>query len=242
FVIEIAEDTLPTSKFIFYLKQDRIFLKSFCNLLSTASRIAIDKETKEWFESLIDNTTRDEMQMQNEILHQLEENLEFIGVSAEKTTHDYVTYLERVSESKDLDIIMSAMAPCPWTYYEISEALIKRDIKTEVFKQWIRFYSSKESQKQISRIIELLNKLARNANEKKKIDMKNHFSISCNYEIEFWNILKRVILMSISYSNLLPYFLILIGSNFLEVKRSTANRKAKIPCLANIKPMNNNYS
>ena len=120
FVIEIAEDILPISKFIFYLKQDRIFLESFCNLLAAASRISIDKETKAWFESLIDNTTRDEMQMQNEILHQLEENLEFIGVSAEKTTHDYVTYLERVSESKALAIIMAAMAPCPWTYYEIS--------------------------------------------------------------------------------------------------------------------------
>ena len=125
--------------------------------------------------------------MQNEILHQFEENLEFIGVSAEKTTHDYVTYLERVSESKDLGIIVSTMAPCPWTYYEISVALIKRDIKTEAFKQWIRFYSSKESRKQISQIIELMNKLARNANEKKKIDMKNHFSISCNHEIGFWN-------------------------------------------------------
>ena len=187
FVIEIAEDILPISKFIFYLKQDRIFLESFCNLLTAASRISIDKETKSWFESLIDNTTRDEMQMQNEILHQLEENLEFIKVSAEKTTHDYVTYLERISESKDLAIIMAAMAPCPWTYYEISKALIKTDIKTEAFNQWIQFYSSEESQKQVNQIKELLDKLAKNADDLKKIDMKNHFLVSCSFEMEFWN-------------------------------------------------------
>ena len=107
--------------------------------------------------------------------------------SAEKTTIDYVSYFERVSDTKDLAIIASAMAPCPWTYYEISEALIKTDIRTEPFKQWIRFYSSKESRKQVKQIKELLNKLARNVDEKKKTDMKNHFSISCNYELEFWN-------------------------------------------------------
>ena len=34
FIIEIAEDTLPIDKFVFYLKQDQIFLNSFCDLLA----------------------------------------------------------------------------------------------------------------------------------------------------------------------------------------------------------------
>jgi thiaminase (transcriptional activator TenA) len=187
FIIEIAEEILPISKFIFYLKQDRIFLESFCNLLAVAARITNEKQTKRWLESLIDNTTRYEMPMQHEILHQLEGDGGFTGVSAEQTTRDYISYMKRVSDSKDLYLIVSAMAPCPWTYYEISEALIKVDIRTEPFKQWIRFYSSKESRKLVNQIRQLLNKLARNADEKKKIEMKNHFSVSCNYELEFWN-------------------------------------------------------
>jgi thiaminase/transcriptional activator TenA len=187
FIIEIAEDILPISKFVFYLKQDRIFLESFCNLLAAAARIANDKQTRKWLESLIDNTIRYEMPMQHEILHQLEGDLKSIGVSAEKTTMGYVSYLERVSDSKDLAIILSAMAPCPWTYFEISEALIKKDIKSDAFKQWTRFYSSKESQKQLNQIKEHMEKLASNADERRKIEMKNHFSVSCNFEIEFWN-------------------------------------------------------
>jgi thiaminase/transcriptional activator TenA len=187
FIIEIAEDILPRSKFVFYLKQDWIFLESFCNLLAAAARIVNDKQTKRWFESLKDSTTRYEIPMQHELLHQLEGDLKYIGVSAEKTTMKYVSYMKRVSDSKDLAIIVSAMAPCPWTYYEISEALIKKDIKSETFKEWIRFYSSKESRKQVIEIRRLLGKLARNIDEKKKTDMENHFSISCNYELEFWN-------------------------------------------------------
>jgi thiaminase (transcriptional activator TenA) len=86
-----------------------------------------------------------------------------------------------------LAIIVSAMAPCPWTYYEISEALVNTNIETEAYKRWLRFYSSKESEEQLNQINNLMNKLAKNADGRKKIDMKNHFSVSCNYELEFWN-------------------------------------------------------
>jgi thiaminase/transcriptional activator TenA len=65
--------------------------------------------------------------------------------------------------------------------------LVSKDVKSETFKQWIRFYSSKESGNQAIEIKQLLDGLAMNSEEKKKVDMKNHFSISCNYEIEFWN-------------------------------------------------------
>lgn len=187
FIIEITENILPISKFIFYLKQDKIFLGSFCNLLTAASSTAYDKETKAWFQSLFENTTRYELPMQDEILHQLEGDVKFTGASAEEIARDYISYMKRVSISKNLAIIVSAMAPCPWTYYEISKALNKNDINNGAFKLWIRFYSSKESREQVNQIKELLNKLAQNADEKKKIEMKNHFSISCNYEIEFWD-------------------------------------------------------
>ena len=49
------------------------------------------------------------MPMQNEILYQLEDNPEFIGVSAEETTLKYTSYVKRVSDSKNLAIIVSAM-------------------------------------------------------------------------------------------------------------------------------------
>jgi thiaminase (transcriptional activator TenA) len=187
FIIEIAEGTLPIGKFVFYLKQDQIFLNSFCDLLAAAARITYDKQTKSWFESLIHTTSKYEIPMQNEILYQLEDNPEFIGVSAEETTLKYTSYIKRVSDSKNLAIIVSAMAPCPWTYYEISEALIKTNIKTEYYKRWLRFYSSKESEEQLNQIKNIMNKLANSADGSKKIEMKNHFSISCNYELEFWN-------------------------------------------------------
>jgi hypothetical protein len=80
-------------KVCFYLKQDQIFLN---DLLAAAARITYDKQTKLWFESLIHNTSRYEMPMQNEILYQLEDNPEFIGVSVEEMSiENRVMRLER---------------------------------------------------------------------------------------------------------------------------------------------------
>ena len=127
------------------------------------------------------------MPMQLKLINHFESGFRSIGVSPEKCTQNYVSYLEKVSDSADLALMLSAMAPCPWTYYEISSALERKNIKSEGFRQWIKFYSSKESSKQVIDIRRLLDKLARNSSEEKKRDMKNYFSVSCNHELEFWN-------------------------------------------------------
>lgn len=187
FITEIAENVLPIIKFIFYLKQDKIFLRAFCNLLTMASTITDDKEIKLWFEALMESTTKYEIPMQDEILQRLDNNYLNSGVSAENVTRDYITYMNSVSNSEDLALIVSAIGPCPWTYYEISNALIKKNVKSKAFKKWLQFYSSNESGKQVKELKQLLNKLARNASEKKKIEMNSRFSISCNYELKFWD-------------------------------------------------------
>src|SRR5262249_16516682 len=143
FVFEIAKDILPSSKFVFYLKQDQIFLESYRNLLATTSRIADDDQTKAWLEGLLDSTSSYEMSMQIETINLLESNnFGSVQIPAEKTTQNYISYLERVANTKNLAIILSAMAPCPWTYYEISSTLVRKSINSEASKQWIRFYSS----------------------------------------------------------------------------------------------------
>lgn len=187
FITEIAENVLPIIKFIFYLKQDKIFLRAFCNLLIMASTITNDKEIKLWFEALMESTTKYEIPMQDEILQRLDNNYLNSEVSAEDVTRDYITYMNSVSNSEDLALIVSAIGPCPWTYYEISNALIKKNVKSKAFKKWLQFYSSNESSKQVKELKQVLNKLARNASEKKKIEMNIRFSISCNYELKFWD-------------------------------------------------------
>src|SRR5437867_1427577 len=86
----------------------------------------------------------------------------------------FVFYLIHVSLKGGLHEIVSVMAPCPWSYFEIAKKLSKRKqyIKTEVFRKWIDFYSSYESVKQVEDVKDILNELSRNAGETDKKLMK----------------------------------------------------------------------
>jgi thiaminase/transcriptional activator TenA len=199
FINEISMDTLPLNKFVFYLRQDHIFLKEFCNFLRNAKeKCELDKDNrmKEWFDDLCNSTINLEMEMQNQLLDSVGmtsllsayTNNYSLDSNPSKMTLDYTSYLIHVSLKGGLHEIVSAMAPCPWSYFEIAKKLSKRKqyIKTEVFRKWIDFYSSYESVKQVEDVKDILNELSQNADETHKKLMKNHFDTACKYEYNFW--------------------------------------------------------
>ncbi|HEX7206582.1 MAG TPA: hypothetical protein VF233_00270, partial [Nitrososphaeraceae archaeon] len=56
-----------------------------------------------------------------------------------------------------------------------------------IYKKWVQFYSSEESYKQVKEIKIMLDVLGKEANEKEKMAMKNHFATACKYECLFWD-------------------------------------------------------
>jgi thiaminase (transcriptional activator TenA) len=194
FILEMAGDSLPTGKFAFYLRQDHIFLKEFCTFLLIAKQKCSDQELKIWFKRLYHSTIYSEMQMQRELLLSLgisniiDKNATTITtIAMAPATSNYVSFLRKVSSSaKNLEVIVSAMAPCPWSYLEIAQKLSKSDTKTDVYCKWIQFYSSKESQQQIEELKNILSRLYDRADESTKRLMKQHFGAACKYEYDFW--------------------------------------------------------
>jgi thiaminase (transcriptional activator TenA) len=194
FITEISMDVLPLDKFTFYLKQDNIFLKEFCKFLQIAKQKSNSPKMSEWFDGLIYITTNFEMQMQTQILDILGissgTNLKDVFPSTATTTTttlNYTSYLRQMSSTGSMSDIVSAMAPCPWTYFEIAKKLSKNHIHSEIYKKWIQFYSSEESYKQVKEIKIMLDVLGKEANEKEKMAMKNQFATACKYERLFWD-------------------------------------------------------
>jgi thiaminase (transcriptional activator TenA) len=200
FITELSSNTLPMNKFLFYLKQDHYFLEEFSKFLQSAMQKAIHNKMREWLDSLYISTVNFEMKMQRQLVSSLDVLLStrsHASVNASsfatkhnivptKTTLNYIAYLEHVSSSGTFSEIVSFMAPCPWTYLEIAQQLSKFPIKNEVYSNWVRFYSSEESCKQVDEIKQILNMLGQTENEESKNVMKNHFSNACKFELLFW--------------------------------------------------------
>jgi len=187
FIAEMADDSLPIEKFAFYLRQDHIFLKEFCTFLLTAKQKSIDQKLMTWFESLYRNTIDSEMHMQKELLLSL--GISNIGDNATTApaTLNYCAFLRKVSTStNNLEAIVSSMAPCPWSYFEIAQKLSKNNIKTDAYCKWIQFYASDESRQQIEELKNILGSLYDQAAKSRKLLMKEHFRTACRHEHGFW--------------------------------------------------------
>jgi thiaminase len=61
FIKELANDTLPTKKFVFYLNQDRYFIEGFSKFLHSAKLATHDNEMKQWLETLFSTTVNIEI-------------------------------------------------------------------------------------------------------------------------------------------------------------------------------------
>jgi thiaminase/transcriptional activator TenA len=106
-----------------------------------------------------------------------------------RTTLDYTSYLMNTSFGGSFSEIVSVMAPCPWTYFEIAQNLSKIPIRNQIYKNWLQFYSSDESQRQVAEIKEILNRVGEEEDEKTRAIMKNHFANACKYECLFWEMI-----------------------------------------------------
>jgi thiaminase (transcriptional activator TenA) len=188
FILEMADDSLPIEKFAFYLRQDHIFLKEFCTFLLSAKQKSIDQKLMTWFGSLYQSTIDSEMHMQKELLLSLGiSSIDNSNATTAPATLNYSTFLRKVSTSaKNLEVIVSSMAPCPWSYFEIAQKLSKNNIKTDVYRKWIQFYASNESQQQVNEFKNNLSSLYDQADKSKKLLMKKHFGEACKHEYEFW--------------------------------------------------------
>ena len=202
FINEIYNDTLPIDKFIFYLKQDQIFLDEFCRFLRMVKQKSDDNiDLVKLFDSILYSTVNFEMKMQDQIIadcsdltspsSDIRRNHRHLLPS--KTTLEYIFYLRQVSTNGSMGECVSVIMPCPWTYLEIAQKLSKsrRIQDNQVFyKKWIRFYSSDDSYRQVNDLKKILCVLAddeEEADDKDKLAMKKHFATACRYELLFWD-------------------------------------------------------
>ena len=205
FVVEIYNDILPVDKFVFYLKQDQIFLKEFCRFLSIAKdKSDNDADLVKLFDSLAYSTVNSEMKMQDQVIvdslslllsQQSSPSTRNLNVLPSKITIEYINYLKDVSSNGSIGEIVSAMAPCPWTYLEIAEKLAKSHHvqNNKIYKKWVQFYSSDESRRQINHLKNILCVLAddKARSDKDRLAMKKHFATACKYEFLFWDMAYR---------------------------------------------------
>ncbi len=188
FVRGIADGSLPTEKFKFYLIQDYLFLLDYSRVFAHGVVKAPDEATMALFSQLLNETLNTEMDLHRGYC-------EKFGISAAEmetapmapTTHAYTRHILHVAQIGTLADVIAGVLPCQWGYAEIGTTLAEQGGSPEpLYQEWIDMYASPEFLALGERLRNLLNEITSESSPTENERLQKHFLFSSRYEYLFW--------------------------------------------------------
>ncbi len=190
FVKKLENGSLKEENFLFYLKQDYIYLIHYAKCYA---RLALNAKNAE--------ELRFAMKFQNYIIEgeiELHKSILKLGIDADKlnvkdeslTNIAYTRYMLSVGESGDFLDMLVALSACAIGYgyigTEIYKRLDKEKLQNHPYKEWILTYSSDEFQNEIKEFEDFLNSYTQKISQEKFENLSEIFYNVVRLESAFW--------------------------------------------------------
>lgn len=190
FVKKLENGSLKEENFLFYLKQDYIYLIHYAKCYA---RLALNAKNAE--------ELRFAMKFQNYIIEgeiELHKSILKLGIDADKlnvkdeslTNIAYTRYMLSVGESGDFLDMLVALSACAIGYgyigAEIYKRLDKEKLQNHPYKEWILTYSSDEFQNEIKEFEDFLNSYTQKISQEKFENLSEIFYNVVRLESAFW--------------------------------------------------------
>ncbi|BAY63350.1 transcriptional activator, TenA family protein [Calothrix brevissima NIES-22] len=143
FVQGIADGSLESEKFAYYVGQDAFFLEAFARAYSVAAAKAPDWQGFTTFHALADGVLQ-ELKLHESYAAQWGVNLQAVEPGA--ATRRYTDFLLATAWGGDVGLTAAAMSPCMRLYAFLGEQLAINGIPNHAYTNWIQTYSSAEFQ------------------------------------------------------------------------------------------------
>ena len=182
FVKELAAGTLAEEKFIFYLRQDAIYIENYCKVLaSIASRLNDREQTEAFLHFALDGVFVEKS------MH--ETFLRPYGLERAEATPSCLLYMSLLSAqaTEPVEVQAAAILPCFWVYLMVGKHIAAQASSDNRYAQWIATYSDAAFDESNSRCIAICDALAENASEDVRRRMTDIFVKATKMEWMFWN-------------------------------------------------------
>jgi thiaminase (transcriptional activator TenA) len=188
FVKGIGGGTLSDDRFVFYLRQDYVYLIEFCRVLAAATARTEDLEAMRFFSRLLQATLHTEMELHRR-------TCAAFGIDAgdlERTepalvTTAYASTLLRTAYEGTASDVIAALLPCYAGYVEIAERLGEAGLPAERHcRDWVESYSSPEMRDSVEWLVRRLNGCAHHASPADRNRWLRLYRISARFELLFF--------------------------------------------------------
>jgi thiaminase/transcriptional activator TenA len=187
FNLRLSLGTLELPKFLFYLRQDAIYLTAYARALAvTAARLQDIGQVKEFIRFAL-GAIEAESQLHVNFLR--EHGIVNIKESEQSPTcFMYTNYLLKMAASASVEEAVSSLLPCFWVYNEVGKKMAELTlIENNPYAPWIAIYSSTDFELSVNLAVDITNELGAHASTALSGKMMSAFLRATQLEWMFWD-------------------------------------------------------
>jgi thiaminase/transcriptional activator TenA len=191
---ELGAGTLPRDRFLYFIRQDYLYLFEFARVLCVGGSKAEDLETLEMFATHAANTVAVERVMHTGFIQRLGlQPTQLLDSERTPTTQAYTRHLLAIAREGTLGEIVAAVLPCYWIYLEVGHHLATSQPSDPIYRDWIKVYGSESFTALVRQQLDLVDRLGARAPAHESRRMTEHFIQSSRYEYLFWDDAYRLV-------------------------------------------------
>jgi thiaminase/transcriptional activator TenA len=180
---ELMKGTLSMDRFIFYIRQDSLYLIDYCRVLSVIASKLDNPDRMLQFLKFAEDSILVEKAMHEKFLS---ENKEEKEIQKSPACFSYTNFLLATSAFRSTEEAVASVLPCFWIYREVGDHIYKNAVPDNPYREWIDTYSAEEFRKATDTAIEITDEIAGMANELTRSKMTEVFKTSVRLEYIFW--------------------------------------------------------
>jgi hydroxymethylpyrimidine/phosphomethylpyrimidine kinase len=186
FIRGLADGSLPSEAFGFYLAQDAAYLVEFARALSVASHLAPTRAAQTFFAGSAHQALEVESVLHRDWLsrHDAAQDVPVSPVTAAYTDH-----LLAVGSRDGYPVLVAALLPCYWLYAHVGTMVLAEagDLDVHPYGQWIGTYADPGFQEATAIACDLVDQAASSADATSRVQMSTMFVRSSIHEYLFFD-------------------------------------------------------
>jgi thiaminase (transcriptional activator TenA) len=188
FLSGLADGSLPSDSFAFYVVQDALYLRDYARALAEVASHADDAAGAEMFARHAAGAISVERRLHESLLADL-------GIdpaaadSAEPapTTLAYTSYLLATARGGSYAEGVAVVLPCYWIYREVGRELQRRGSPDPRYQRWIDTYGGAEFDADVREVLAVADRLGPGLGAAERARAHRHFRATSRYEWMFWD-------------------------------------------------------
>lgn len=185
FIQGLINGTLDNEKFVFYIKQDALYLAEYGKVLTGIASKLTNSAHIESFIHFAGDSVAVEKELHASFVSKIDMN---------NTTEPspgcllYTSYLLRQLANAPVEVIAAAVLPCFWIYKEVGDYILEHQTKGEnPYQDWIDTYGGEAFAQSVASAIAICDELAGKCTNEQCEAMTDAYVMCSKLEWIFWD-------------------------------------------------------